>query len=66
MEKEIANQYENYNSAIEFSSIPKTKALPELENPSAFFRSNQFIFKFIVIKQFTVNCDMVSLSENVL
>lgn len=34
--KEIADQYENYNSAIEFSSIPKTKALPELENPSAF------------------------------
>ena len=30
---EIAQEYQMYNSAIEYSLIPKTKHLPQLENP---------------------------------
>ena len=31
--EEIAQEYQMYNSAIEYSLIPKTKHLPQLENP---------------------------------
>lgn len=31
---DIMKEYKEYNSAIEYSTIPKTKYLPQLENPS--------------------------------
>ena len=31
--EEIAQEYQQYNSAVEYSLIPKTKHLPQLESP---------------------------------
>ena len=33
--KERLKEYQEYNSAIEYSLIPNTKRLPHMENPAA-------------------------------
>ena len=41
---ERLSEYQDYNSAIEYSLIPNTKQLPQLEKPAELLKSIQTYF----------------------